>query len=88
MGQEVIASILSLSSEQQVLVATAVLLDGREAARYLLTDVNGTELANVAENFGRLDPEIRTALAATILRAALQSLSQPRNGLARGSDDR
>jgi hypothetical protein len=84
MGAEVIANMLSLSPDKQVLIATAVLLDGREAARYLVTDVEaGNELASIAEILGKLDPELRTAFAATVLRVALQLRLRPR-----GSDDR
>lgn len=69
----VISSILELTNEAQALVAVAVLLDGREAARFLATDADiGDELSAVANMLANLAPDLRSALVATILRAAIQ----------------
>jgi len=67
-----IDELFELSSEEQVLVATAVLLDGREGYRYLENDSRrGDVLGKLAAALGALAPELRLALAASLVRTAL-----------------
>ena len=65
----------SLTPKQRALVAFAVLVDGREAGAYLERDaVNGAGLKRAATDLAEIEPELRMALAGTLLRAALKEL--------------
>lgn len=65
----------SLSAEHQVLVAFAVLLDGREAASFLENDAShGEVLKRAALDIASQDPELRMPFVGTMLRSALGEL--------------
>lgn len=71
-----IAKIRNLSPKDRATVATAVLLEGADAALYLEADSErGEILAQAAEELTRLEPEIRLCLTATILRGAIAELN-------------
>jgi hypothetical protein len=65
----------TLSPRLRALIAVAVLLDGREAPVFLENDDRfGLELARAADELSRLTPDLRMALAGTLLRQALKEL--------------
>jgi hypothetical protein len=62
-----------LPPKLRALVAVAVLLDGREAGAYLLTDADyGPDLAKAAEELASQAPELRMPFVGSALRAALK----------------
>lgn len=64
-----------LSPRQRALVTVSVLLDGREAPSYLLSDaVNGIALSEGAEKLSQHSPELRMPLVGTLLRMALEEM--------------
>lgn len=64
-----------LSPAHRVLIALAVLLDGRDAGVYVENDaVHGHSLRRAAEDLGSVDIELRQTLAGSLLRAALEEL--------------
>ena len=66
----------SLAARHRALVAIAVLLDGREASSYLEGDAeNGLALSRAALDLATLDPELRMPFVGTLLRTALQSMT-------------
>lgn len=65
----------NLAPRDRALVAIAVLLDGREAAEYLVRDaVNGQSLARAAGDLSSQPPELRMPLVGTFLRMALEEM--------------
>lgn len=73
-----------LSAQKRALVAVAVLLDGREAVTYLGNDsVVGNSLQRAASEIASLDLELRTPLAGTLLREAVEELEMNARGASR-----
>ena len=65
----------SLAARQRALVAIAVLLDGREAAVFLESDVaHGEDLKEAALMLAELEPDLRMPYIGTMLRGALTEL--------------
>ena len=65
----------NLSAKDRLLVALAVLLDGREASTYLSTDsINGSGLKKAALDLSAIEPELRMPLVGTLLRQAISEL--------------
>lgn len=70
-----------LSAHDRALIAVAVLLDGREGATYLGFDgVNDSGLKRAALDLAGLEPELRMPFVGTLLRAALEELSETQGG--------
>ncbi len=66
-----------LAPRQRVLVAMAVLLDGREASGYLKFDaVSGTALSKAADDLAAQPPELRMPFCGSALRQALRDLDE------------
>lgn len=71
----IITALNSLSPRQRILVATAVLLDGREAALYLDKDEEiGSLLKDVAEELGKCDPSLRMMVLGTVIKESVKEL--------------
>ncbi|MCI5066149.1 hypothetical protein MRY87_10530 [bacterium] len=67
----------TLAAHQRALVSIGVLLDGHESVLHLENDaVRGEELAEAAESFAELDPELRNVLAGHHLRQALEDMGE------------
>ena len=65
----------SLGSQHRALVAIAVLLDGREAVRYLEGDsAHGGALAKAAQDVAELPSDLRIPLLGTTHRAAVREM--------------
>lgn len=65
----------SLSPREQVLVALAVLLDGRDASHYLASEgPRQIALTRAALDCSEMDPGLRVPLVGTLLRQALSEL--------------
>ncbi len=68
-------SFRTLSARQRALVATSVLLDGRDAESYLSNDAaSGAMLSKVALELSELPVELRMPLVGVLLRAAIEEL--------------
>lgn len=62
----------SLPPREQALVVIAVLLDGREGAQYLQSDLRyGEQLSHICRDLALLSPDLRMPLLGTILRRVL-----------------
>ncbi|MFN8391709.1 MAG: hypothetical protein U0136_15580 [Bdellovibrionota bacterium] len=69
----------ALSQREQAVVATAVLLDGHDAAEYLSSDKDRkTALSRAAKDLAEIPLDLRLPLLGTLLREALRSI---RDGL-------
>lgn len=65
----------SLPPRLRALVAVAVLLDGRDAGSYLITDAEcGHDLYRAAEELSDPTPDLRMPLVGTLLRGVLKEL--------------
>lgn len=71
------SALKALSERDRVLVAIAVLIDGREAETYLENDaVNSKALTRAAEHVAAQPPELRMPLLGTTIRSAIKQLSK------------
>jgi hypothetical protein len=66
----------ALSAREQGIVAIAVLLDGYDAAQYLASDKErGNALTRAAKDLAALSPDLRMPLLGTLLRRAVEDVS-------------
>ena len=64
-----------LSPKEQAIVSVAILIDGHDAALYLLSDRERKgALSKAADDLAQLPPDLRLPLAGTLLRRALERL--------------
>ena len=65
----------ALGPPEKVLVAVAVLLDGRDAAEFLKNDKErGMALSRAAEDLSELEPDLRMPLLGSLLRSNLGAM--------------
>ena len=67
----------ALSKREQAIVATAVLLDGHDAAEYLSSDKDRkTALSRAAKDLVELPLDLRLPLVGTLLRASILEIQE------------
>ena len=67
----------ALSLREQAVVATAVMLDGHDAAEYLSSDKDRrTALSRAAKDLAEFPLDLRLPLVGTLLRSAVTELEQ------------
>lgn len=68
----------ALSRDEQAIVSLAVLLDGRDAADFLASDVANPQLAKIAEGLASLALELRVPLLGSLFREAISNTPKRR----------
>lgn len=72
-----VARLKNLNARSRALIATAVLLDGQDAAAYLAHDHERSQVfEELTHGILKLDLELRFQLMATILREAVDELQE------------